>query len=59
MNDEAPKTTKAPTFTFRHRGVLSKGFEIRTPVTVPVVKIWISCQRSLELTRLPGGCGEW
>jgi hypothetical protein len=42
MNDEAPKTTKAPTFTFRQRGVLSEGFEIRTPVTVPVVKIWNS-----------------
>ena len=44
MNDEAPKTTKAPTFAFRQRGVLSEGFEIRTPVIVPVVKTWNSCQ---------------
>jgi hypothetical protein len=39
MNDEALKTTKAATFTFRQRGVPSEGCEIRTPVTVPVVKI--------------------
>ena len=45
MNDEVPKTTNAPTFTFRQCGVLSEGFEIRKPVTVPVVKIWKSCQR--------------
>lgn len=55
MNDEAPKITKALTFIFRQRGVLSEGFEIRTPVTVPVVKIWYSCQRGVEylFTRLP------
>jgi hypothetical protein len=39
MNEEAPKTIKAPTLTFRQRGVLSKGFKMRKPVTVPVVKI--------------------
>ena len=44
MNDEAPKRMKTPIFTFRQRGVLSEGFEIRTPVTVPVVKIWDLCQ---------------
>ena len=38
INDEAPKITKAPTFAFRQRGVLSRGFEIRTAVIVPVVK---------------------
>lgn len=45
MNDEEPKITRAPTFTFRQRSVLSEGFEMRPPVTVPVVKIWSSCQR--------------
>ncbi len=30
--------TKAPIFTFRQRGVRSKGFETKTPVIVPVVK---------------------
>jgi hypothetical protein len=44
MNEEAPKTTKAPTLTFRQRSVLSVGFEIKTPITVPVVEIWNSRQ---------------
>jgi hypothetical protein len=43
MNDEAPKITKMLTFTFRQRGFLSKGFDIRTPVTVPFVKITAQC----------------
>jgi hypothetical protein len=57
MNDEAPKTTKAPAFTFRQRGVLSEGFEIRTPVTVPGVKIWNSCQRIIGFDPVAGKVG--
>lgn len=57
MNDEAPKIMKAPTFTFRQRGVLSEGFKIRTPVTVPVVKIWYSCQRGVEFDPAAGRAG--
>jgi hypothetical protein len=38
MNDEAPKITKAATFTFRQRGVFSNGLEIKKTVAVPVVK---------------------
>jgi hypothetical protein len=57
MNDEAPKTTKAPTFTFRQRGVPNEGFDIRTPVTVPVVKIWNSCQRIIGFDPAAGRVG--
>ena len=57
MNDEAPKTMKVLTFTFRQRGVLSEGFEIRTPVTVPVVKIWYFCQRIIEFDSAAWGDG--
>ena len=57
MNDEAPKTTKAPAFTFRKRGVLSEGFEIRTQVTVPVVEIWNSCQRIIGFDPAAGRVG--
>ena len=57
MNDEAPKTMKAPTFTFRQRGVLREGFEIRTPVIVPVVKICNSCQSILGFDPAAGRVG--
>lgn len=59
MNDEAPKTTKAPTFTFRQRGVLREGFEIRTPVTVPVVKIWNLCQHIIGFDLAAGRVWWW
>lgn len=58
INDEEPKTTKAPAFRSRQRGVLSMGCEIRTPVIVPVVKIWNSmlvCQLLYLFDRLPEG----
>ena len=58
MNDEAPKTTKPPTLTFRQRGVLSEGFEIRTPVTVPMVKIWNLCQRIIGFESFDPAAGR-
>lgn len=56
INNVAPKVRKAPTFTFRQRGVLGKGFEMTRPVTVPVVKTWKLCQRIIQLN--PAGSGE-